>query len=256
MKLKISIVTPSFNQGDYIEETINSVLSQTGDYETEYFIIDGGSTDDTTKILKGYDDRLQWLSEPDRGQTDAINKGFSRTTGDIIGWLNSDDLYEQGALATIAETYKKNKFMWCFGNSRNIDERGREIRKIITKYKNFESRRYSRRRLLTKDFIPQPSVFISREAFLETGFLNIDYDYAMDYDYWLRLASRYPPLYIDRYLARFRWHKTSKSKNHYRKAAFEAYRIARLHAVPGDEPYIARHLIHCLIMFFVYPFLG
>jgi len=255
-EVTVSIITPSFNQGRYIEETILSVLDQKGDFKLEYLVIDGGSTDQTIDILKKYDNRLNWFSGPDQGQTDAVNKGFAKASGDILGWLNSDDLYEEGSLAKVVESYKDQKFQWCFGNCRNIDEGGREIRKPVTRYKNFESRHYSRQRLLTKDFIPQPAVFISRKAFEETGLLNLAYDYAMDYDYWLRLASRYRPLYINRYLAKFRWHQTSKSQNHYRKAALEAYRIARGHARPGDELYLFRHFMHVLTLSMVYSFLS
>jgi len=244
------------NQNEFIERTILSVLGQKGDFELEYLVIDGGSRDGTLKTLNRYNEALTWVSEPDRGQTDAVNKGFAMASGDILGWLNSDDLYEDGALEKVAAAYRQHGFEWCFGNCRNIDEEGREIRKLVTIYKNFESRHYSRRRLLTKDFIPQPAVFISKKAFDKTGFLNLAYDYAMDYDYWLRLASRYPPLYIDRYLAKFRWHRTSKSKNNYRKAALEAYGIARRHAQPGDGLYICRHFIHVLALSLVYSFLS
>jgi len=254
--MKISVVMPSMNQNEFIERTILSVLGQKGDFELEYLVIDGGSRDGTLKTLNRYNEALTWVSEPDRGQTDAVNKGFAMASGDILGWLNSDDLYEDGALEKVAAAYRQHGFEWCFGNCRNIDEEGREIRKLVTIYKNFESRHYSRRRLLTKDFIPQPAVFISKKAFDKTGFLNLAYDYAMDYDYWLRLASRYPPLYIDRYLAKFRWHRTSKSKNNYRKAALEAYGIARRHAQPGDGLYICRHFIHVLALSLVYSFLS
>lgn len=253
--MKISVITPSLNQSAFIEETIQSVLSQEGNFDLEYLVIDGGSTDETLSILKKYERNLNWISEPDRGQSDAVNKGFAQAAGDVLGWLNSDDLYEPGALSAVAAAYEKSPFMWCFGNCRNVDETGREIRKGITFYKNFESRRYSFGRLLTKDFIPQPAVFIARDAFRETGPLNPDYHYAMDYDYWLRLASRYPPLYLNRSLARFRWHRTSKSKGHFRKAAWEAYRIARRHAPPGSDFSIYRHFLHVLTLNALYSFL-
>ncbi|HPC04062.1 MAG TPA: glycosyltransferase family 2 protein [Syntrophales bacterium] len=254
--MKISVITPSYNQGGYIEETIRSVIGQKGPFELEYWIIDGGSTDRTIDICRKYEGcGVRLVSEPDRGQTDALNKGFARASGDVLGWLNSDDLYEEGALAAVARSYERERFQWCFGNCRNIDETGGEIRRLITRYKNFESRRYSRRRLLTKDFIPQPAVFIARSAFEETGLLNLEYDYAMDYDYWMRLASRYAPAYLDRYLARFRWHRRSKSSNHYRRAALEAYGIARKHARQGEEVYLYRHMVHVLTLSLVYCFL-
>jgi len=254
-EVTVSIITPSLNQGSFLEETILSVLDQKGDFKLEYLVIDGGSTDQTIDILKKYDNRLNWFSGPDQGQTDAVNKGFAKASGDILGWLNSDDLYEEGSLAKVVDSYKDHKFEWCFGNCRNIDEGGREIRKPVTTYKNFESRHYSRQRLLTKDFIPQPAVFIARQAFREIGPLNKLYHFAMDYDYWLRLASRYSPLYIDRYLARFRWHRASKSKGNFRKAAMEAYGIARKHAPPGSEFLIFRHFIHVLMLNVMYSFL-
>jgi len=253
--MKISIVTPSYNQGDFIEETIRSVLSQACDCEIEYWIMDGGSSDQTMDICRKYEGRLHFVSEPDKGQVDALNKGFSRATGDILGWLNSDDLYEEGAISRVVESFRREKFKWCFGNCRNIDENGRQIRKFVTRYKNYNSRRYSRKILLTKDFIPQPAVFISRSAFEKVGLLNPDYDYAMDYDYWLRLAGHFPPLYINRYLASFRWHRMSKSKNNYRKAAWEAYRIAEKHSNGEDRPYIYRHLIHVMIVWIIYSIL-
>ncbi len=253
--MKISIVTPSYNQGDYIEETIRSVLSQAGDCEIEYWIMDGGSSDQTMDICRKYEGRLHFVSEPDKGQVDALNKGFSRATGDILGWLNSDDLYEEGAISCVVESFRREKFKWCFGNCRNIDENGRQIRKFVTRYKNYNSRHYSRTKLLTKDFIPQPAVFISRAAFENVGLLNPEYNYAMDYDYWLRLADRFPPRYINRYLASFRWHQKSKSKSHFRKAAMEAYGIAKKHALPGSEFLIFRHFVHVLTLSVLYTFL-
>ncbi|MDD5724475.1 MAG: glycosyltransferase family 2 protein [Syntrophales bacterium] len=160
--MKISVVTPSLNQGEFMERTIQSVLSQHGDFELEHIIVDGGSTDGTLDIIEKYKGRLTLLSGRDRGQSDAINKGFAMASGDILAWLNSDDTYEPGALSEVAEIHRKHEFEWYFGNCRNIDENDREIRKLITRYKMFESRRYSLRRLLSKDFISQPAVFLRK----------------------------------------------------------------------------------------------
>ena len=172
--MKISIVTPSLNQGQFIERTILSVLSQTGAFDLEHIIVDGGSEDDSLSIIRRYEDRLRWVSEKDRGQSDAINKGFQMASGDILGWLNSDDTYIHGTLATVAQAYREEPFEWCFGNCKNINERDREIRKLITRYKIFESKRYSYRRLLSKDFISQPAVFFTRHVYQEVGPLDLN----------------------------------------------------------------------------------
>jgi len=194
--LKITVVTPSMNQGEFIERTILSVLGQEGDFDLEYIVVDGGSTDDSLGIIKKYKERLRWVSEKDKGQSDAINKGFNMASGDILAWLNSDDTYAAGALATVAESYRQEPFAWCFGNCRNIDENDREIRKLITRYKIFESKRYSFGRLLSKDFISQPGAFFTRDVYQETGPLDLTCEYSIDYDYWLRIGKKYPPLYI------------------------------------------------------------
>jgi glycosyltransferase involved in cell wall biosynthesis len=109
--MKISVITPSLNQGEFIERTILSVLSQKGDFDLEYIIVDGGSRDDSLDIIERYEHSLIWVSEKDRGQSDAINKGFNMASGDIFAWLNSDDTYEPGGLAEVVEQYDKNKFL-------------------------------------------------------------------------------------------------------------------------------------------------
>ena len=253
--MKISIVTPSLNQGQFIERTILSVLSQDGNFELEYIIVDGGSTDDTLEIIKKYEDRLTLISGRDRGQSEAINKGFDMASGTILAWLNSDDTYEPGALSEVVERFKKHACEWCFGNCRNIDENDREIRKLITRYKIFESRRYSLRRLLSKDFISQPAVFFTKRVFQEVGPLDLGLDYTMDYDYWLRIGKRYHPLYIRRFLANFRWHGNSKNGRNYRKSAHEAYLVAKKYATTGDKYQILRHYVHYRTLSLLYWFL-
>ena len=110
--MKISVITPSLNQGKFIEKTIQSVLNQEGNFELEYIVIDGGSKDSTIDILKNYQNTLTWLSEKDQGQADAINKGFSMASGDLFAWLNSDDTYEKNALNEVAKIFRKHKFKW------------------------------------------------------------------------------------------------------------------------------------------------
>ncbi len=242
--MKISVITPSYNQGRYLDRTIQSVLGQKGDFELEHLVIDGGSTDESVDILRRYGDRLRWVSEPDEGQSDAINKGFGMASGDILAWLNSDDTYEPGALACVADAYRAEPFAWCFGDCRIIDEQDREIRKSITRYKVAQSRRYRFSRLLRRDFISQPSTFFTARAYRETGEIRRDLVYSMDYDYWLRLGRQSPPRYINRFLANFRWHSVSKNGAAYRRAAWETLCTARQHARPREVGDVLMHFGH------------
>jgi len=253
--MKISVITPSLNQGAFIERTIQSVLGQVGKFELEFIVMDGGSTDGTLDIVRSYQNGLTLISEKDHGQSDAINRGFARASGDILAWLNSDDTYVPGALSAVAETYRKGEFDWCFGNCRNIDAKDNEIRRGITRYKMFQSRRYSLSRLLSRDFISQPAVFFTKRVFQETGPLDLDLEYTMDYDYWLRLGKRYTPLYINRFLANFRWHKWSKNDANYRASAREAYLVAKKYAQPKDRFLVFNHYLHYRALILLYRFL-
>ena len=253
--MNLSIITPSFNQGPYIERTIQSVLSQNGNFQTEYIIIDGGSTDNTIDVLRKYETNLKWISEPDSGQSDAINKGFAMASGDILAWLNSDDIYLPDALQHVTSEYTKNPFMWCFGNCIVINENDTEIRRIITQYKKQQSRRYSYRRLIRRDFISQPATFFTRDAYKETGPIDINLTYSMDYDYWLRLGRKSPPRYIDIDLSAFRWYQQSKNGAQYRKAAWETYLTARKHAARNMRYDIILHYLHYHILKLLYRFI-
>jgi len=248
-------VTPSLNQGQFIERTILSVLGQEGDFELDYIIIDGGSIDNSLDIIRRYEHSLRWVSEKDRGQSDAINKGFEMASGDILAWLNSDDTYTPRALATVAEAYRQGPFKWCFGNCNNIDEQDREIRKLITRYKIFESKRYSYGRLLSKDFISQPAVFFTRHVYREVGPLDLNCHYSMDYDYWLRIGKKYPPVFINKFLANFRWQRASKNSENYKKAAFETYLTSKRHATSMDIYPVFRHYIHYVMLRVLYRLL-
>jgi glycosyltransferase involved in cell wall biosynthesis len=227
--LKISIITPSFNQGTFLERTLTSVLGQRGDFQLEYLVVDGGSTDATLSVLRRYDGQLRYISEPDRGQSDAINKGLRMTSGEVVAWLNSDDTYEPGALGAVAEAMCSGA-PWCFGMCRIVDERDREIRHAITRYKTAQSRRYSLGRLLGRNFISQPAIFFRRDLFGAVGGLDEDLHLAMDYDLTLRFARVAPPVFVPRPLAAFRWHGSSKTGGRYRAGAWEAFRVAYRHA--------------------------
>lgn len=210
--LKLSIITPSYNQADYLRRTIESVHSQTGDFELEHIVVDGGSTDGTVELLKEYQDRIRWVSEKDEGQADALNKGLAMASGDIIGWLNSDDLYLPGCLSTITDVFAQEpSTQWVYGKVRIIDTNDQEIRHWITWYKNRKMRHFSLSRLLRENWISQMGVFWRREAWEKVGAFRKDLFYCMDYNYWLRLATQWDGRFIDEYLAAFRWYPTSKS---------------------------------------------
>lgn len=208
---EISIITPSFNQAQFIERTIESVLSQ--NYPNfEYVIMDGGSTDGTAEILKKYERRIIWRSEKDKGQAEAINKGLKLAKGEILAYLNSDDTHEPEALRLVADFFLKNpKTMWVFGKCRIIDENDQEVRRAITAYKNFWLRRYNYKTLLILNYISQPAVFWRRKAYGEIGEFNTKEFWELDYDYWLRLGKKYQPGFINKYLANFRVHKEAKT---------------------------------------------
>jgi len=206
----ISIITPSFNQADYIERTIKSVLDQ--DYPNlEYIVMDGGSTDGTVAILKKYGKRIIWKSEKDRGQSDAINKGLRVCTGEVIGYLNSDDILLKGSLKKVAKSFTDRDVYWLTGRCKIVDEGDCEIRSWITGYKNLLLRFFNKSLFLVVNPISQPATFWRREVLKKIGFFNEKEHLCMDYEYWLRIAEKYDLTIISDYLAGFRVHGASKS---------------------------------------------
>ncbi len=203
---RVTIVTPSFNQAPYLEATIQSVLIQ--DYpEIEYFIMDGGSTDGSLEIIKKYADKLAgWVSEPDKGQTDAINKGFTRATGDVLAWLNSDDTYEPGAVTQAVELLAQHpQISMIYGDCNYIDEAGRVIGR-------FPAAKTDYRRLREGYVhIPQQASFFRADLVRRVGQLDPTFYFAMDYDLWVRLAKIAPPLYVPHLWANFRLHRDAKT---------------------------------------------
>ena len=181
----ISIVTPSFNHGRYIEATIQSVLNQ--DYPgLEYLVVDGGSKDSTIETLRHFEHRLKWISEKDGGQADAINKGFGRTSGQVLGWVNSDDTLAPHALQTVGDFFAKNPDIGImYGDADFIDGEG----EFIGHCQHIEP--FDRRRLLHySDFIVQPAAFFRREVFEAVGGLDASLNWAMDYDFWLKASAK------------------------------------------------------------------
>jgi len=203
---KISIVTPSYNQGKFLEQTIKSVLNQ--DYPNlEYIIMDGGSTDNSVDIIKKYEDQITfWESKPDNGQADAIYRGFELASGDIISWINSDDFYLDGALNAVGGYFSEYPSIeWLAGNAIIVDEVSHELLKCYTTSITFD-RLYYKEALFV-----QPSVFYSRKAFFESGGFERDLKFCMDYDLFLNLSLRSNPLLVSEFLSAFRYHPKTKT---------------------------------------------
>jgi glycosyltransferase involved in cell wall biosynthesis len=234
--MKITIITPSYNQGHFIERTIRSVLDQEFSGELEYLVIDGGSTDGTLEVLHQYADRLRWVSEKDEGLADAVNKGLTMATGEIIGWLNSDDLYLPGTLKAVADHFEENpESMWLYGKCRIIDPDDREIYRSVTIYKNLLLHKFNFGRLLTENFISQPAVFFRKKLSEEVGPLRKDLRFAMDYDLWLRFGKKYPATVLPVYLSEFRRHPGSLSENYTQRQFQEQYAVAVSHGASGIQ---------------------
>ncbi len=206
---KVSIITPSYNQGQYLEHTIRSVLDQ--QYPNlEYIIIDGGSTDHSVDIIRKYEDQLAyWVSEHDQGQAEALNKGFRHATGNIIAWLNSDDFYYPGAIAAAVATFALHPELGLvYGRGMRVDAAGQPL-------VEFESTRAFDLEMLIHgiDYILQPATFMRRQALHRVGPLNTSMHYALDWDLWIRLGQQFPVAMIDEVLAASREYEATKTQS-------------------------------------------
>jgi glycosyltransferase involved in cell wall biosynthesis len=204
--LRIAVVTPSYNTARYIGTAIRSVLDQSFQ-NFDYVVMDGGSTDGTIDILRSFGDRIRWVSEKDQGQADAIRRGFERTTGDILAWLNSDDLLNPGTFQTVAEFFASHPEVdVVYGDASYVDADGNHVARCA----HIEP--FSPRRLLHySDFIVQPAAFFRRSAYDAVGGINPRWHWAMDYDLWIRLAQKHRFAYVRTELARYRWLADNKT---------------------------------------------
>ena len=239
---KVSVVTPSFNQARFLERTIRSVLAQ--DYPNlEYIVIDGGSTDGSLEIIRRFADRLHhWVSEPDLGQADAINKGFMSASGEVLAWLNSDDTYLPGAIAeAVAYLQTHPDVGMVYGKAYYIDE---DDRKVAQYPAGPTDHRGLRRGVTT---IPQQAAFFRARLWRQVGPLDPSFYYAMDYDLWVRISAVARIAFQPRPWANFRLHESSKSSN-------EAYRcwpeMIRVHFRDGGSRFsilYAKYLVRRVV---------
>ncbi len=223
----VSIITPSFNQAPYLEQTILSVLNQ--DHTSiEYIVVDGASTDASVDIIKKYADRLAyWVSEKDGGQAEAINKGFARATGEIIAWLNSDDYYLEGAVSAAVKVFEENpNVIMAYGNMLAVDEHGKTFNTLTYKQLTLED-------LLCFQIIGQPAVFMRRSALQKTSRLDSTFHFLLDHFLWIQLAQHGKILHVDQTWAAARYHAEAKNRAKAAEFGREAFRI--LEAVKQDN---------------------
>ena len=201
----VSVVTPSYNKGRFIEETILSVKNQTYP-RIEHIVVDGGSTDGTLDILKKYGDSLIWISEPDKGQSDAINKGWRMSKGDILAYLNADDTYTPLAVETAVKFFTEHPDAgMMYGECNIIDERGEVAGRVETK--DFDLSEI----LCGPNTVPQPSVFLRRAVLDEVGYIDTGLHMAMDLDLWIRIGLRFRVEHVPEVLANYRRYSETKT---------------------------------------------
>jgi glycosyltransferase involved in cell wall biosynthesis len=246
MPLKISIITPSYNQASYIEQAIQSVINQ-GYPCVEYIIIDAKSTDGTMEIIRNYGEKypeiIKWFSEKDNGQIGAINRGFNMATGDIVAFLNSDDYYQDGCFDCVNRYFENQpEKNWLVGNCGIVPAK---LQWTFT-FKNFWPIDKVKSINYIFNFINQPAVFLRRKFIQMIGPLNEEYKLTFDYEYWLRCLKLELPGRVKQELAIFRVHKNAKSTMCYREQFHESYALAKKYS--NSKPIL---LIHRLFIFIV-----
>ncbi len=245
----VSIVTPSYNQGKFIEDTILSVKNQ--DYPNiEHIVIDGGSSDNTLEILRRYEKgyNLRWISEPDEGQSDAVNKGFGLAKGEILGWLNSDDCYfSKDAISYVVAKFEELRdTAVIYGDSIHISESNLVLRHCYSGTPWF-----SRHRLLRYDFIAQPSAFF-RKVVIQDYEVDVNIDLPMDYEYWLRLVKDGLKFkHVNKILSAIRRHSTAKTISRRQEAKVEGKKVQERYGQKFGVRYYLLRLVDLVLALFL-----
>jgi glycosyltransferase involved in cell wall biosynthesis len=246
----ISIVTPCLNAAATLEEALASVRDQ-GYPGLEHVVVDGGSTDGTLGILREAEG-IRFISEPDGGRPDAVNKGIAMTSGEVVGFLNADDRYEPGALLAVGEAMAEHPdALWATGYCRIIDGDGREIRTPVTRYKNLLLRHWSLPLYLTQNFVSDPATFVRRSAVERVGRLDQRYRISHDYDLWLRLGRLGRPVVLRRYLSSFRMFEGTLSMGDFERQFREHEAVARRHG-EGHRLSVALNAVLSRLIVIVY----
>lgn len=227
-KSVLSIVTPSYNQGSFIEDTFKSILSQKLGNRLEYILVDAKSTDNTAAVIKQYilkfkkaKIKFKLIREKDKGQSDAINKGWKISTGDILGYLNSDDYYEPNTLLEVLNFFEEHKdTRWAYGGWNYVNKKG-------TLYRAVQPESFNKGKLLNYCNIGQPSCFFRRSLLKEVGFLNEKLHLSMDYDLWLKFAEKYPAGIINCIISNMRYYSDSKSATKTEAQVREVYNLSK-----------------------------
>jgi glycosyltransferase involved in cell wall biosynthesis len=231
----VSIVTPSLNQAQFIRDTIESVRAQ--EYpRIEHIVLDGGSHDGTLEVLARYPG-LRWTSEPDAGQTHALNRGFHMASGEILSWLNADDLLLPGSVAAVVEAFRSDAAtMMVYGDGDLIDARGQNLQPF-----RFTEPFNLRRLIEVHDYILQPAAFVRRPALEAVGYLDESLTWCMDWDLWIRIGQRFPVHYLPRRLAQARLHADTKTNRAGWAKVREMHRIVRRHSRRRLPPVLLIH---------------
>lgn len=239
--MKLTIVTPSYNQGKFIKRTIDSVMSQKMEnLELEYIVMDGGSTDETVDILKAYGDKILWRSEKDKGQTDAVNKGIKMASGDVIGWLNSDDIYYPKTFQSVMQIFEANpQINVVYGNAYHIDENDNIMEEYYTEDFDYD-------RLKEVCYICQPSLFFRKLVVEKYGYLDEKLQYCMDYDYWLRLGKGEQFFHLQQFTAGSRLYAENKTLGNRRKVHEEMLLMQKKNLGRADKKWIY-NLAHVIV---------
>ncbi len=241
---KVSVVIPSYNKDKFIGITLESILQQNYD-NYEVIVQDGGSTDKTIDIIKSYKSKfrgkLKWLSKKDKGQLDAINKGLKKASGDILTFINADDVYEVGAFRKVGNNFKKNT-LWLAGKGKVINGKGIEVAKATTQYKNVLLKINNYNLLLVVNYLIQPSVFLSKTAYEKYGPFTGTDKFVMEYDFWLKLAKIEMPYVIDDYLSSFRMSGDNISSTDFKSTLLEDEEIVKKHT--SNTMILGLHKLH------------